>query len=277
MTRIQHNLSLALILHCSPFATTCPLRGYHVDVHDICKRLCLQAVLHSGATSEDYLAIFLRSVIFPDFFNHQSIWYLLDITFIFDRCHRSLASVTRVKLKNAIWSKGCNRCFLEIRTTPITDKLTHWGRVSHICVSRLTITGSDNGLPPGRRQAIIWTNAGILLIGSLGTNSSENSIEILTFSFTKMRLKVSFAKWRPFCLGFNVLKDGGLVTPCLGIMVSYEKDNWFCCAFFILIILQSILGEFMWSTYFLHIVTVLIQTWAPWVCNIHDLTQSVCP
>ena len=42
--------------------------------------------------------------------------------------------------------------------------LTHWGRVTHICVSKLTIIGSDNGLSPGRRQAIIWTNAGILLI-----------------------------------------------------------------------------------------------------------------
>ena len=43
--------------------------------------------------------------------------------------------------------------------------LTHWGRATHICVSELTIIGSDNGLSPERRQAIIWTNAGILLIG----------------------------------------------------------------------------------------------------------------
>ena len=77
--------------------------------------------------------------------------------------------------------------------------------MTHICVSILTVTGSDNGLSPGRRQAIIWTNAGILLIGLLGTNFSENFIEILTF--TRMRLKVSSAKWRPFCLGFNVLKQ----------------------------------------------------------------------
>ena len=42
--------------------------------------------------------------------------------------------------------------------------LTHWGRVTHICVSELTIIGSDNDLSPGRRQAIIWTNGGILLI-----------------------------------------------------------------------------------------------------------------
>ena len=83
--------------------------------------------------------------------------------------------------------------------------LTHWGRVTHICVSRLTITGSDNGLSPGRRQAIIWTNAGILSTGPLGTNFIENLFKILPFPFTKMRLKVSSVKWRPFCLGLNVL------------------------------------------------------------------------
>ena len=83
--------------------------------------------------------------------------------------------------------------------------LTHWGRVTHICVSKLTIIGPDNGLSPGRRQAIIWTNAGILLIGPLGTNFSENLIGIQTFSFKKMPLKMSSAKWRPFCLGLNVL------------------------------------------------------------------------
>ena len=53
--------------------------------------------------------------------------------------------------------------------------LTHWGRVTHICVGNLTIIGPDNGLSPGWRQAIIWTNAGILLIGPLGTNLHRNS------------------------------------------------------------------------------------------------------
>ena len=72
--------------------------------------------------------------------------------------------------------------------------LTHWGRVMHICVSNLTIIGPDNGLSPGRRQAIIWTNAGILLIGPLGTDFSEISIEIITFSFKKIHLKMSSAK-----------------------------------------------------------------------------------
>ena len=85
--------------------------------------------------------------------------------------------------------------------------LTHWGRVMHICASKLTIIGSDNDLSPGRRQAIIWNNAGILSIGLLGTNFSEILIEILTFFFKKMCLKVSSAKWRPFCLGLNVLME----------------------------------------------------------------------
>ena len=52
--------------------------------------------------------------------------------------------------------------------------LTHWGRVMHICVRNLTITGSDNGLSPDRRQAIILTNAGILLIGPLGLHWNFN-------------------------------------------------------------------------------------------------------
>ena len=84
---------------------------------------------------------------------------------------------------------------------------THWGRVTHICVSKLTINGSDNGLSPDRRQAIIWTNAGLLLTGPLGTNFSGILIEILKFSFKKMRLKVSSAKRRPFCPGLNVLSS----------------------------------------------------------------------
>ena len=35
---------------------------------------------------------------------------------------------------------------------------THWGRVTHICVSKLTIIGSDNGLSSRRRLAIFWTS-----------------------------------------------------------------------------------------------------------------------
>ena len=75
----------------------------------------------------------------------------------------------------------------------------------HICVGKLTIIASDNGLLPGQHQAIIWTNAGIMLVGHLGTNFNEILIKIHTFSFKKMHLNMSSAKWRPFCLGPNVL------------------------------------------------------------------------
>ena len=84
--------------------------------------------------------------------------------------------------------------------------LAHWGRVTHISVSKLSTIGSDNGLSPDRRQAITWTNAGLLLIGPLGTNFSEILFGIQTFSFKKMLFKMSSAKWRPFCFGLNVLK-----------------------------------------------------------------------
>ena len=83
--------------------------------------------------------------------------------------------------------------------------LTHWGRVTHICVSELIGIGSDNGLSLGRRQASIWTNAGILIIWPLRTNFSEMLIEIHTFSFTKMHVKMSSTERRSLCLGLNVL------------------------------------------------------------------------
>ena len=64
----------------------------------------------------------------------------------------------------------------------------------HICVRKLATIGSDNGLSSGRRQAIITTNAGKLFIGPLGTNFSEILIEIYTFAFKKVHLKVSSGK-----------------------------------------------------------------------------------
>ena len=119
-------------------------------------------------------------------------------------------------------SKCMNYGFVDIKCQPnsnsqsdlsIIDKgFTHWGRVTHICVRDLTSIGSDNDLSPGRRQAIIRTNAGILLIRPLGTNFSEILVEILIFSFQKMLLKVSYAKRQPFCLGLNQLSERHLPT-----------------------------------------------------------------
>ena len=69
----------------------------------------------------------------------------------------------------------------------------------------------DNGMSPGRNQAIIWTNAGIYLIRTLGANFSEILREIHAFSFKNMHLKMSSAKCRPFCVGLNVLTQGGKI------------------------------------------------------------------
>ena len=72
--------------------------------------------------------------------------------------------------------------------------LTHRGRVTHICVGNLAIIGSDSGFSPSRRQAIISTYAGILLIGPVGTNFSEILIAMQILSFKKTHLKMSSGK-----------------------------------------------------------------------------------
>ena len=80
---------------------------------------------------------------------------------------------------------------------------THWGaipqwdRVTHIYVSKLTTIGSDNEM---------------LLIRTLGTNFSENLSEMHSFSFNKMHLKMSSAKWRLFRLCLNEIHTAGLCS-----------------------------------------------------------------
>ena len=83
--------------------------------------------------------------------------------------------------------------------------------MTRICVGKLTIIGSDNGLSPGRRRAIIRTNAGILLIGTLGTNFSEILIEIHTFfiqenAFEKVVWKMASILSRPQYVKSKVCK-----------------------------------------------------------------------
>ena len=91
-------------------------------------------------------------------------------------------------------------CLLELAESAagrvvLLQLLTHWGRVTHICVSKLTWPAPSHYLNQ-------WW---IIVNWTLGTNFSEILIEILIFSFKKMRLKVSSAKRRPFCLGCSVL------------------------------------------------------------------------
>ena len=83
--------------------------------------------------------------------------------------------------------------------------LTHRCRVMHICISTITIIILENGLSPGRHQAIIWTNAGILLISTIWTNFNEILSEI--FSFNKMGLKMSSGTWWQFGLSLKTLNN----------------------------------------------------------------------
>ena len=133
----------------------------------------------------------------------NEIWIKIKKNFSFIKMH--------LKMLSAKWRPPC----LHLKV------LTHWGRVTHICVSKLTIIGSDNGLSPGRRQAIIWTNAGILLMRTLGTNFNEILSEIHAFSLKKMHLKMSSAKLRPFCLGLNVLIQAGTLDPCFWLLSTH--------------------------------------------------------
>ena len=150
---------------------------------------------------------------------------------------------------------ACNICQL-------TNKcLTHWGRVTHICLCNLSTIGSVNGLSPGRRQAITWTNAGILLIGPLGTNFSEILIEIPTFSFKKMCLKVSSAKWRPFCLGPQCVNNTiGLIawTTCItwGQPYFQQQPEIYQISCHLLLASYSIWATSIWGR----------ATWIEW-CN----------
>ena len=99
--------------------------------------------------------------------------------------------------------------------------LIHCGRVMHICISKLTVIGSDKSLSPDQRcPAIIWTNAEILLIGPLGTNLSEILIKIHTFTFTKIHLKILSGESRPFCLSLNVLSQLPMLNPLLIELVN---------------------------------------------------------
>ena len=75
----------------------------------------------------------------------------------------------------------------------------------HICIGKTTIIGSDNGLSPGRRQAIIWTNAAILLIGPLGTNFSEILIGSSNIFIQENALEKVICEMAAIFPGLNVL------------------------------------------------------------------------
>ena len=96
--------------------------------------------------------------------HHLNEWWLID--------HWTLGNnICENQIKMQLFSFKKMHCKMSsAKCQPFCSSfsvLTHWGQVTHICVSELTIIVSDNGLSSGWHQAIIWTNAWILFIGSL--------------------------------------------------------------------------------------------------------------
>ena len=95
--------------------------------------------------------------------------------------------------------------WVKAQIKPVQLPLTHPPLCCiYASVSRVSI-GSDNGLSPVRHQAITWNNTHLLSIRPLGTNLCEIGIKTQKCSFMKMHLKISPAKWRPFCPGGDEL------------------------------------------------------------------------
>ena len=91
------------------------------------------------------------------------------------------------------------------------------------------IAGSDNGLSPIRRQAIILTNAPWLLwIRPLMIYFRGILIKIHNFSFTKMHLKVSSVKGQSFCIGEDEVDRHGFDANLLSDIVT---NGLFYCDF----------------------------------------------
>ena len=102
----------------------------------------------------------------------------------------------------------------------VKSLLTHWGRVTHICVSQLITIVSDNGWPAPSHYLKQWWN--IVIWTREKKFQWKILIEIYTFSFTKMHLKMSSGKWRPSSICLNMLT---LVTqaPGFNTQIAYPS------------------------------------------------------
>ena len=122
----------------------------------------------------------------------------------------------------------------------VSPPITHWGRTTHICVGKLTIVGSDDGLSPGRRQAIIWTNAGIWTLGNkFQWNFNRNSnIFIEENTFENVVCETLFISSRPQC----------------------DNLTWLCSTFCLFKVVTDI-GSWMATYNFPHITSLSIHQW----------------
>ena len=131
---------------------------------------------------------------------------------------------------------------------------------------QLTNIGSDGGLSPDRRQAIILIKAKIMFIGPLGTNSIGLSIEWNSNIFIQENSKMSSGKWRPFCLDLNVLKmswahNSKLVVATIFLLNDFESENAIrqqICTCFGGSTVETF--EKLWSDYFVRFIVGTTRT-----------------
>ena len=132
---------------------------------------------------------------------------------------------------NTICVNAANAGLLDTRGPGIT--VTNMDRLNSLMPSdafmrQLTIINSDNVLLPGRRQAIIWTNGGFLLIGPLETKVSEILTKTQFFSFAKMHMKISPVKRRPFRPEGDELLNGSRIS-CKSLSSSVPYNYGIMC------------------------------------------------
>ena len=146
----------------------------------------------------------IKMIVFPFKFEFipespiENNWALVQIMAWCQTGHylnqRRHSSVKTINIHGPWWVPSVSTRMVMLTHLPLVPVSVKWVSI-----------GSDNGLSPGRRQTIIWTNAGILLTGPLEINFNEILIKSNTFSFKKMHLKMSSVKWRPFCPGEDEL------------------------------------------------------------------------
>ena len=181
------------------------------------------------------------------------------------------------------WRRPCDKPLYEamvvsilthIFVTPLIYHLT-WSLhgLQHInslrpsdamCVSKLTIIASDNGLSPGRHQAIIWTNAGILLIRTLGRNFSEILGKIHSFSGKKMHLNMSSAKGCLFSLCLNeLIAKTGIMCTSTKTHAHHSRVWWI-----------SLLASSYWASNMTFMSPVEVDIPAAYECHVRDVVPS---
>ena len=134
-----------------PWLVACSVPSHYLDQCWLIVNWTLRNKLHRNSNKSTQLSFMKMSLkmLFAKWCP-RGRWVNLRWVLVYD------LSVSKIKLNPINWSIN-QSINLSIHPSILNlfKLLTHWGQVTHTCVGNLTIIGSDNGLSPGRRQAII--------------------------------------------------------------------------------------------------------------------------